>query len=439
MMDQTIMYAILLGICLLEASIGLAYVHAAVPDAITRSKKNILIQVVCILFISYILFANRPVLFFSDPIWLMEIGIFSLCILVCAKKQKLLLFEIVVLYSSIVVLLDFFFAFLSMGVLREQFWTIVYYRNFTGWSAGIYLCTRIICLAFLLWMRKKPYKGISISRFKKLLIPVCGLLCILVRFFRILLERVASGAYDMPGWGVGVALLTFLLLLLLLTIMMQRTGALQDENDILRIQDETQQMRYEELAKHGEENRQLLHDMKHHIMVLQGCCEADDMDSISEYLTKMGVMIQKNMQQKWTGHRVLDVVLNQKKKDAENAGILFEIDCKWFQNISLEKEDIVSLFGNLLDNAIEACRKIKEEKPYIHVSLKQQEQILYINIVNSIENAPVIKNNLILSSKRNNGYGYGLKSVKKIVEKYDGMLVIEADNHTFCVYITFYI
>lgn len=438
MIGELVNNRFLLIICLVETLVALGYIHVVVPDAIERNKKSILIQVVCGIAVVFLLFSNRQILFFSDFAWVIEIGIWGICVLVCAKKHRLLLFEIMALYCAIIALLDFFFAFLCMSILKDAFWSTVYFRTYTGWSSGIYLCTRLLCLIFLLWLQKKTCKGISISRFKKLLLPICGLLCILVRFFRILLVRIANGSYDLPGWSVGISLLIFLILLLLLTFMMHRTGVLQDENDILRIQDEMQQIRYEDLTKHEEENKRLLHDMKHHIMALQGYCENNDIQGVSDYLSEMGMIVRKSDQKKWTNNNVLDIVLCQKQKDAEDAGIQYEVDCSGYCEIPLEKEAIVSLFGNLLDNAIEACIRTEQEHPYIEINIRQQEQILYIDITNSNDEKLVIKNDLILSSKRNKqSYGYGLKNVKRIVEKYDGVLSIKTDAHKFCVYITF--
>lgn len=144
-------------------------------------------------------------------------------------------------------------------------------------------------------------------------------------------------------------------------------------------------------------------------------------------------------EQVWTGHRILDFVLNQKRKVAEQKGIDFEICASALMNLSLSDEDVSVLFGNLLDNAIEACEQIQDDRRWILFKLQKRQQLLFIEITNSMGNAPRIKNGVILTSKKNKKlHGYGLKSVKRIVEKCNGTFSFSIEEGIFKVNLSFF-
>ena len=141
----------------------------------------------------------------------------------------------------------------------------------------------------------------------------------------------------------------------------------------------------------------------------------------------------------WTGHRILDFVLNQKKGLAEQKGISFEIWASALLNLPLSDGDVSVLFGNLLDNAIEACDRMQDGKRWILFRLRKRQQLLFIEISNSMENVLKIKNGVILTSKEDKKlHGYGLKSVKRIVDKYDGTFSFSIEKGIFKVNLSFF-
>lgn len=100
---------------------------------------------------------------------------------------------------------------------------------------------------------------------------------------------------------------------------------------------------------------------------------------------------------------------------------------------------MVSLFGNLLDNAIEACERMKGGDRWIQIQISRQKEILNIEISNSIEKVPEEKNEEFISSKENKKlHGYGMKSVRRIVERYTGEIFYQIQERKFCVRVTFF-
>lgn len=135
-----------------------------------------------------------------------------------------------------------------------------------------------------------------------------------------------------------------------------------------------------------------------------------------------------------TGFDVLDVTLNEKIKILYDKGIKinFTGDGKllnWINDV-----DIYSLFGNALDNAIEALDKVKEKKKkVINISLESKGDLILVTIMNYYAEALKIGKSVILTSKKyeQGFHGYGIKSMEYVVKKYNGHLNIYTNDNIF--------
>ena len=106
----------------------------------------------------------------------------------------------------------------------------------------------------------------------------------------------------------------------------------------------------------------------------------------------------------------------------------------------IDEEDIYSLFSNLLDNAIEAVSKCPIEKRTMGIRIENKlDQYVSITVYNyCIDSEFVFSNGLPkTTNKHEDIHGFGLKSVKRICEKYDGTLDICPENNFFNVNILF--
>ena len=100
----------------------------------------------------------------------------------------------------------------------------------------------------------------------------------------------------------------------------------------------------------------------------------------------------------------------------------------------LSSADLYALFGNLLDNAIEAVAKEPPEKRTISMQVFKKRGYLCIHIENFCTDPPELVNGLPKTRKQDDRYhGFGIKSIRYIVEKYHGNLAISTDHQQFCV------
>lgn len=135
----------------------------------------------------------------------------------------------------------------------------------------------------------------------------------------------------------------------------------------------------------------------------------------------------------------MDFILDQKRVIAEQDGIQVILKTTMIGQLPFQEREICSLFGNLIDNAIEASKKLKTEEKKIYITIEKKKQMIYIEVKNSIKEEPIKRNNKFITSKEDkNLHGYGLKSVQRIVEKYDGIIKYETENKIFTTSLSFF-
>lgn len=136
--------------------------------------------------------------------------------------------------------------------------------------------------------------------------------------------------------------------------------------------------------------RKVRHEMKNHMTNIKGLAGAGEYGEIEEYVRRMDETMQELEYKYVTGNAVTDVIINDKCRRAEKAGIRFDADFRYGGGIPVF--DMGIILNNLLDNAIEACEKLEPGKGFINLSLKRKKQFLILCVENSFEGTvPVSK------------------------------------------------
>jgi len=176
------------------------------------------------------------------------------------------------------------------------------------------------------------------------------------------------------------------------------------------------------------------HDLKHQIRTI-GANSTVGENSLKEIESLISIY-DANIK---TGNEVLDVILTEKNLLCAQTGIKFSCIADGKLLNFMREEDIYSLFGNIIDNAIEAVQSLEEGKRVIGLRVRAVNDLLTINANNYYEkNIEFGQNGMPKTTKPDKEFhGYGLKSVKSVCEKYDGDLSISAENNVFNVNIMF--
>ncbi|MDD3219054.1 MAG: GHKL domain-containing protein [Lachnospiraceae bacterium] len=186
--------------------------------------------------------------------------------------------------------------------------------------------------------------------------------------------------------------------------------------------------------RHYQENMELIriknHDMKHQIAGLRG--EADP-EKRMQWLDSLEKELECNDIPCETGNAVLDAIVSSKMAYCNKNDIKFTqvIDGSKLDFISVS--DICTIFGNAIDNAMESVLfENDKDKRIIHLSVSAQKNFLYIRIENCCSQSLAMVNGLPETTKKNKSeHGFGLKSIRYTVEKYQGQLSIQEKDGWF--------
>ena len=185
--------------------------------------------------------------------------------------------------------------------------------------------------------------------------------------------------------------------------------------------------------------RRVRHEMKNHMANIKGLAGAGEYGEIEEYVRRMDETMQELEYKYVTGNAVTDVIINDKCRRAEKAGIRFDADFRYGGEIPVF--DMGIILNNLLDNAIEACEKLETGKGFVRLSLKRKKQFLILYVENSFDGAvPVSKGSPLPPTTKQSilpgiitEHGIGLENVRDIAERYFGGVNIKVKGDVFHV------
>lgn len=172
------------------------------------------------------------------------------------------------------------------------------------------------------------------------------------------------------------------------------------------------------------------HDLKHQVQAIRAVKDEKEKET---YLEKIEKSVQIYSAIVRTGNEILDTILTEKSLICENSGIHINCVADGSLLAFMNPVDLYTLFGNALDNAIEAVRKLEsKEKRVIDIMLYERQSFLMLQIVNPMCGEVKFEDGLPLTTKAKNGYhGYGMKSMLHTIQKYEGHLTTEVKNGCF--------
>lgn len=201
-------------------------------------------------------------------------------------------------------------------------------------------------------------------------------------------------------------------------------------SEITNEQSKQQYIYYQKLMEKEQSLREFKHDYKNQLIVLKAFWDKKDLLSAQNYLSDSFNFIDE-ISGIQTGNYVLDVLLSDKKKTAKD----IKFDVRGYISAEfVEPIDICTIFGNALDNAIEACKRTDIADKTIKISLVENVSTIHICISNPVYKPVRIVNNRISTTKKDKiNHGLGLYSIKKSVEKYNGSVHLKCSDNLFSI------
>lgn len=211
------------------------------------------------------------------------------------------------------------------------------------------------------------------------------------------------------------------IIVLLITVNHSERKVLQIENNLLKQQNEIQYTNYLTLQQHDVNIHKLYHDIGNHMSTIRVLLEDGDNVKARKYAENLMTQYRNIKRNYYTDNKIINAVLISKTDHLVENNITYHIDICVPEELSIRDIDLMSVFSNLIDNAIENCSKVEVENRYINIKSAMIKNYLTIDITNSKSNNYIQDNDHFVTWKEDKKlHGYGLKIIHEIMEKYEG-------------------
>lgn len=309
-------------------------------------------------------------------------------------------------------------------------------------ALGIASIGVIILYIPLLWMllynryKKIIDQNVSYSFFKYIwIIPALTYMVFYVKIVSDYWKNpVQAGTEDVLFiilWSVVTYVFFFITLQMLIQAYQNATA--REENKRIESQLRMQKEHYEKLIENIENTAKLRHDWRHHLLTIDGLLDGGDQKILREYLRNLIPEYTSGGERPLCENHTVDIILRHHVANAKASGIRIAVEAQVPNKIAVSETDLCIIFGNLVENALEACKNQPEgQNKFIIIKAELRGKQLIISIQNSCQSSVLVKDGIYYSTKHK-GPGVGLASVKSVVEKYKGLININYDHCHFGV------
>lgn len=245
-----------------------------------------------------------------------------------------------------------------------------------------------------------------------------------------MMRIVHFGRYNLMYYVVLLVVQLYCVSLLFIQSELFKKSALEKELFTMNMLMKQQEEQYEITRDNIDMINQKCHDLKHQVRALRGL--ADD-ESKERYLKELEQSVEIYGAIVKTGNDVLDTILTEKSLSCQAKGIKINCIADGSKLEFVDPVDLYGILGNAVDNAMEAVEKISDARMrLIDIAIFTRDRFLVINITNPMTGQVKLKNGLPVSTKPHNGYhGYGLRSIRHSLGRYDGTMSVNVSDHTF--------
>lgn len=347
------------------------------------------------------------------------------------------------LYWCHLLMLEHFVVYLICFVERVTFadYNVNYIEErFLPWS-GWHILIEIVMIAGLLvvawWMRGRSFIRCRRKRTYKYL--AIFLLLEWLFFENIIYTR--EYVYQLTERVYILFLLFFLLVLMsagIVCMLLNAYNEVKQQEKMEAMNSRMMSEQYKSLCAMYEAKRRQFHDMRHHLVTVDGFLKDGAPEAARAYVEEQLDVSMSSKCQNYTGVPVIDFMLNYKVAQAKEQGI----EVNLFLNVHtcpVKDSDFCVVLGNLLDNAIEAVSVLEAPRRCIKVSMKMARNIFVLEISNPYEGKRRKTEGRYETTKADRAsHGLGLASVRNIVEGAEGLMDIHDDGKLFVVVVSLF-
>ena len=293
--------------------------------------------------------------------------------------------------------------------------------------------TNILLLSIIIFFKRKYNLVLSVKEF----ISIVFTLVISI----VQISIIRNIIYNLSEYYMAFMILIICSLLIIIAqyyiiLYISKRNITEKNFVLMKKQLELQEEMLHDLEQKYDETTKIRHDIKNHVTCALNMAYQYDCKELISYLYELSNE-KINMITNYipTNRKIIGAVLNSKLAKAKEEKI--DMNCCIFSELeNINDIDVGILLANVLDNAIEACQKNKGRSE-IKLKMWNEAGYYFLNISNTVE-LDVLQENPNLTTSKNDKklHGVGLKSVKDIVKKYNGMIDFAQKQNRFFVYIS---
>ena len=192
---------------------------------------------------------------------------------------------------------------------------------------------------------------------------------------------------------------------------------------------------YRNQAENNEHILEMHHEIRHHMNALSAYLKERDYMGAEEYIHKFADDAGQLPFVTYTANTLVNSILSEFSEKAKRCKVKVDYSIIIGSQLNMEDIDLCRMLNNILENAVEGCKKVSGERRFIRLNLHSKENFLFVKCENGCDEGSLrVANGKYRSTKRDiSKHGYGLKIMGEIAEKYNGILSVQVHNGLFSV------
>lgn len=267
---------------------------------------------------------------------------------------------------------------------------------------------------------------------------VWGFLLVILNLCGYLLTQFNGTISLLAMMVVSVLLIMIFIFLFFLENSIEKEASMKAQ--IEQQQADYQKHRLQEVEREQTYIRKMRHEMKNLLAVIEAFAEKEDYEGILALVRERQQQLAPSQNRVKTGNIAVDTILNYKIPKADMFGITMQMNLNIPTKMNVEDIVLCGVLGNAIDNAVEASKKITQDKRHITVNMKVEKRNLFIEVVNAYDGFIMTgKKGEILTRKGEvSNHGFGLPVIRQLIEKCNGNLDISWNDSQFFLRILIY-
>ena len=198
---------------------------------------------------------------------------------------------------------------------------------------------------------------------------------------------------------------------------------------LVEYQTEQSEKHLNEVRSIHKEMRGYKHDFHHHLQTLKGQLEAGEVDRALAYIEQLDNQLMNVDTLLKTGNVSLDAILSAKIAQAKAENIAVTVKANVPDALTISDLELSIIIGNLLDNAIEACRTLMGER-FIRIFISMKGNMLYFSMLNAA-GEKMKKTGSLFATHKGGVHGFGLRRAEAILEEHGGWVKYNSEDGAF--------